>query len=70
MTIEAGTFPRKHRSAATVGLCRRAGRGILDWLEKRRSRQALAELSEDQLRDIGISRAEARKEVAKSWFWN
>lgn len=70
MTNDAEALFRKHRAAGIPGLCRRAGRGILDWLEKRRSRQTLAELSEDQLRDIGISRAEARKEVAKSWYWD
>lgn len=38
--------------------------------EKRRSRGALWELNNEQLADIGITRAEARTEGAKSWFWS
>ncbi|MEK1897704.1 MAG: DUF1127 domain-containing protein [Rhizobium sp.] len=39
-------------------------------LEKRRSRQALAELTADQLKDIGITSQEASAEIGKSWFWS
>ncbi|WFS02505.1 DUF1127 domain-containing protein [Rhizobium tumorigenes] len=39
------------------------------WSEKRSSRRALRALSVDQLRDIGLTRAEVRREVAKSFFW-
>ncbi|MDZ5696971.1 DUF1127 domain-containing protein [Chelativorans sp. M5D2P16] len=38
-------------------------------LEKRRSRLALLELNDDQLKDIGISRADACREAARP-FWN
>jgi uncharacterized protein YjiS (DUF1127 family) len=37
---------------------------------KRRTRYALLELTDTQLEDIGISRSEARREVAKSFYWN
>jgi uncharacterized protein YjiS (DUF1127 family) len=37
--------------------------------EKRRSRMALCALTNDELEDIGVSRAEARKETARSAFW-
>ncbi|WFU12756.1 DUF1127 domain-containing protein (plasmid) [Rhizobium sp. CB3090] len=50
----------------TAALVRRIG---LE-LEKRRSRNALAELTPDQLDDIGITPEEARVECQKSWFWD
>jgi len=40
------------------------------YLEKRETRWDLRELTDDQLRDIGMTRAEARTEVNKSWFWS
>ncbi|MDR9775055.1 DUF1127 domain-containing protein [Rhizobium hidalgonense] len=39
-------------------------------LEKRRSRRTLCELTDDELRDVGLTRAQARAETAKSWFWS
>ncbi|MCC5777733.1 DUF1127 domain-containing protein [Nitratireductor sp. B36] len=48
-------------------------RSALEWinaaLSKRRSRLALYDLTDDQLRDIGISREEARREGLRS-FWS
>jgi uncharacterized protein YjiS (DUF1127 family) len=38
------------------------------WLERGRSRRVLAMLDDHQLRDIGISRADALRESAKP-FW-
>ena len=38
-------------------------------LEKRRSRRALLELSDEQLKDIGVSRADAVGEAARP-FWD
>ncbi|MGY5803090.1 DUF1127 domain-containing protein [Rhizobium hainanense] len=43
---------------------------FLAYLEKRETRWTLRELTDDQLRDIGMTRAEARTEVSKSWFWS
>ncbi len=40
------------------------------WLEKRRTRRNLLELSASELSDIGMTREAARAEVRKSWFWN
>jgi uncharacterized protein YjiS (DUF1127 family) len=37
--------------------------------EKRRSRVTLSELTDDELEDIGVSRADALKEAAVSAFW-
>jgi uncharacterized protein YjiS (DUF1127 family) len=39
------------------------------YFSKRRERLVLSCLSDDQLRDIGVSPSEARTEVNKSWFW-
>ncbi|MGN7770687.1 DUF1127 domain-containing protein [Phyllobacterium sp. 22552] len=45
----------------------------LNWFSlammKRRTRIHLSELTDDQLRDIGISKREARREVERS-FWD
>ena len=37
---------------------------IRRWMDRRRTRQVLAALDEHQLRDIGLTRAEARSETA------
>lgn len=39
-------------------------------IEKRRSRFRLLELSEDQLRDVGLTREDVKAETSKSWFWH
>lgn len=41
---------------------------IRTWHVKRTGRAALRELTDDQLRDIGVSRSQARRESAKSRF--
>jgi uncharacterized protein YjiS (DUF1127 family) len=46
---------------------------VLSWLEarmeRRRSRLALLELSDDQLKDIGLSRGDAYREAnGAKWF--
>ena len=40
------------------------------WQRKRSSRRALRDLTDTELLDIGVNRADARKEVAKSFFWD
>ncbi|WP_244490272.1 MULTISPECIES: DUF1127 domain-containing protein [Rhizobium/Agrobacterium group] len=42
---------------------------IIDREDKRLSRIALSELTDDQLADIGVTPAEARREAARP-FWN
>ena len=42
---------------------------IVDREDKRLSRIALSELTDDQLADIGVTPAEARREAARP-FWN
>jgi uncharacterized protein YjiS (DUF1127 family) len=41
---------------------------LLTWLERRRERRALLELSDHMLKDIGVSRADAWAEGSKP-FW-
>ena len=59
----AGSGPRRRR------ILRRALARFLVYLEKRETRWDLRDLTDDQLRDIGMTPAEARAEVNKSWFW-
>ncbi|WP_244619269.1 DUF1127 domain-containing protein [Rhizobium sp. 18055] len=40
------------------------------WQQKRAGRRALRDLTDNELLDIGVSRAEAGKEIAKSFFWD
>lgn len=43
---------------------------LRDWQMRRAGRLVLREMDDDRLRDIGITRAEAEREVAKSFFWD
>jgi uncharacterized protein YjiS (DUF1127 family) len=43
-------------------------RAIIAGLERSRQRRALAQLSDSMLKDIGLTRAEAETESAKSWW--
>lgn len=47
----------------------RVGARLLDWHELARQRQALAALDDHMLKDIGLSRADARQEVERP-FWD
>ncbi len=40
------------------------------WQQKREGRRALRGLTADQLKDIGLSRSDAAREVSKSFFWD
>nr|WP_246780897.1 DUF1127 domain-containing protein [Rhizobium sp. BK602] len=52
----------------------RASRRLLSslalWRQKRETRWTLRDLTDDQLRDIGLTRSEAMIEVGKSFFWD
>jgi len=61
----AGSWEQKKPRLLLVALIT-ACRG---WMERRRTRNSLSELTPDELRDIGMTREAARAEVAKSWFW-
>lgn len=62
-------IPTTMDRAPSGGIVRRCLMSLNLYLSKRRERLVLSDLSDDQLRDIGISPAEARTEVNKSWFW-
>ena len=51
-------------------LVRRLWASFLLWTQKRESRWVLRDLTADQLRDIGLTRSEAKTEVSKSFFWD
>lgn len=57
------------RGRQEPGFLRRALARGLAYLQKRETRWDLRDLTDDQLRDIGMTRREARTEVSKSWFW-
>ncbi|MBY5881997.1 DUF1127 domain-containing protein [Rhizobium ruizarguesonis] len=50
--------------------CVRLLAAIEHHLEKRRSRRTLSERTDDELSDVGLTRAQARAETSKSWFWS
>jgi uncharacterized protein YjiS (DUF1127 family) len=52
-----------------VHMVRSFAKWIDGLLERRRSRLALLEMTDDQLRDIGISRCDAHREGLRS-FWD
>jgi uncharacterized protein YjiS (DUF1127 family) len=56
------------RDAAGSGWVTRASNVLARWLDASRSRQTLDELDEHMLRDIGLTRDEARREASK-FFW-
>jgi uncharacterized protein YjiS (DUF1127 family) len=55
--------------ARTLGALRRAVNVAMRWYELRRQRRALLELSDQMLKDIGISRADAIREASRP-FWD
>jgi uncharacterized protein YjiS (DUF1127 family) len=51
-------------------LARRLSDAFAVWLRKRETRWSLRYLTDDELRDIGLTRREAMSEVSKSFFWD
>lgn len=64
-----GAAPGLPRPDRWLAYLRDAAVAVKRWRDRRRSRRALAELDDDLLKDIGLTRAEARRESAKP-FWN
>ena len=56
--------------AQNHGFWTRLAQRFVHWRMRRAGRLVLRDLSDDQLRDIGISRAEAEAEVSKSFFFD
>ena len=64
-----GTFQSRGFVWRLKDLCFVVIAWIVDREDKRLSRIALSELTDDQLADIGVTPAEARREAARP-FWN
>ncbi|MBB3391880.1 uncharacterized protein YjiS (DUF1127 family) [Rhizobium sp. BK275] len=60
-------MPRQAPAATRLG---RLWAIFLLWQQKREGRLALRGLTADQLKDIGLSRSDAAREVSKSFFWD
>jgi uncharacterized protein YjiS (DUF1127 family) len=58
------------KTACVPSLRHRAHQWLVSWHRKRESRKALLHLTDAELLDIGITRAEARIESGKSFFWD
>ncbi|APO74968.1 hypothetical protein AM571_CH02159 [Rhizobium etli 8C-3] len=56
--------------ASAQGLFSRILEMLSCWSVKRQGRRALREMADWQLRDIGLSRADAAEEIKKSRFWD
>lgn len=70
-TIQSAAHQSRPRAAFLLNdALRLFGHRLWVWHEKRESRRTLRDLTEDQLRDIGITRREAGIEVSKSFFWD
>ncbi|MBB3655619.1 uncharacterized protein YjiS (DUF1127 family) [Rhizobium sp. BK650] len=67
--ISDAELPTTRDRAQSGSIARRCLMRLTLYFSKRRERLALSDLSEDQLRDIGVSPSEARTEVSRSWFW-
>lgn len=71
----------RQQSAASAAGMRRLGRRLraigkwvatafASWARRARTRRALAELSDYELRDIGLTRTEALGEASKPFWWD
>lgn len=65
LTSAGATF---HRPRSAAALARKAMSVLLSWGDRGRQRHALTELDEHLLRDIGLTRYQARIEALKP-FW-
>ena len=72
-TICAESKMPSTKSPDWLGILRAAAMAILEQFSdrraKRRSRAALRSLTADQLRDVGLTPDDVRREAAKSSFW-
>jgi uncharacterized protein YjiS (DUF1127 family) len=66
---QEGTIQSRSFVSRMEGLCFVVIAWIIDREDKRLSRIALSELTDDQLADIGVTPAEARREAARP-VWN
>ncbi|NLR96228.1 DUF1127 domain-containing protein [Rhizobium sp. P38BS-XIX] len=73
-STEAGQAPALGRDNTAAQpkprLTMRLWASFLSWRQTREGRYVLRELTNEQLRDIGLTRRQAMKEVNKSFFWD
>ena len=58
------------RPGGLRAMLHRVWRSCHAWRVTRHTRHALLEMTDEQLRDIGVSRAEAMREIRKSVYWD
>ncbi|MEK1853488.1 MAG: DUF1127 domain-containing protein [Phyllobacterium sp.] len=72
-TIRRCDGSESHKASTENGRLLPSAATLVDWFNsamlKRRTRMHLSELSNDLLEDIGVSPAEARREI-KRFFWD
>lgn len=68
MTDHTLDFPAAGAGTAPASPAARFFDRLLDWLERAQHRQALAGLTDVELKDIGLSRADVEAEANKP-FW-
>ncbi|XUM49606.1 DUF1127 domain-containing protein [Rhizobium sp. YTU87027] len=61
---------RAGRAPSTWIVLQFVWRQLSSWHQKRESRKTLRDLTDSELLDIGVTRADARKEASKSFFWD
>ncbi len=67
--VDAATHSLSHPRRLAGGELYVWAGAIRTWLQCSRQRRALAELDDRMLRDIGVTRSQARREAAKP-FWS
>ena len=68
MRDTAVSLPRKPSGLKLLPLLKRTAASVSNWAENARTRRQLAELTDQQLADIGVSRSERMEELDKP-FW-
>lgn len=68
--IATAAMPCVEKDTQRQGFLRSLMTALRSYLEKRRTRRDLADLTDDELRDVGVTRAETHAEINKSWFWS
>lgn len=67
-SLLSGSTETKALQAKRAGLLSAAWSWCMTRIDKRRSRKTLADLTDEQLRDIGVTRAQALREASQP-FW-
>lgn len=71
MAIDTIFLESEVRRSRSVGVFPyRMWLAVRAWWIERRTRHALIEMTDDQLRDIGVTRSEAQREIGKSFYWD